>query len=418
MPTPNIGTYSIDDLNQELEAMMHGTSLNQIENLLGAYTRAARRLLGDVDPQETKIVSQFGKVYDGVFDYALAVDVKGNKIVDLYPQANRKPSDKFQQSYNQTFDRYKGFSLVPDFTPRYAGAVRTLRIAAKGLQTGISVNNANGYNTDGTWTAGANVSNVATNNQQMVDGGTGSVSFQLNQTGIASSVAVISNSTMASVDLTNHYNNADEFFSAYIPNASGITSIRYIFGSSTLGLTNYFDSGQITLAYMSETFGDGWNNIMKPWADFSIVGSPNVAAITYMRVEITYDGTLQTDFLLNQFWSRLGVIFNQEYYSKYLFRDVVTGSFKEKATDVTDVVNLDTDSVNGLLYATLGMAAQQVQGADALYFDANEAEQQYQAWLTGYKNKYKSEITKPQGSYYRIPGAGYRRFFGRRFGNP
>lgn len=418
MPIPNIGTYSIDDLNQELEAMMHGTTLNQIENLNGAYTRAARRLLGDVDPQETKIVSSFGKIYDGVFDYPLAVDVKGNKIADLFPQANRKPSEKFQQSYNQTFDRYKNVSLVPDFTPRYAGAVRTIRIAAKGLQTGISVNDANGYNTDGTWVAAANVSSVTTNNQYMVDGGTGSVSFQLNQTGVPASVAVISNSTMASVDLTDHYNNADEFFSAYMPNASGITSVRYIFGSSTAGVTNYFDSGQIALAYMDETFGDGWNNIMKPWSEFTIVGTPNVAAIVYMRVEITYNGTLQTDFLLNQFWSRLGVIFSQEYYSKYLFRDAISGAFKEKVTDLTDVVNLDTDGVNGLLYATLGMAAQQVQGADALFFDANEAEQQYQAWLAGYKAKYRSEVVKPQASYYRIPTAGYRRFFGRRFGSP
>lgn len=416
MPTPNIGTYSIDDLQQELEGMMHGTSLNQITDPFGAWTRAARRLLGDVDPQETKIVSTFGKLYDGVWDYALDEDVKGNKIVDLFPQANRKPHEAFNQSYNETFDRWKDTSLQWLFTPRYAGAVRTLRVSAKGLQTGILVNNANGYNTDGIWVAGSNVSSVATNTQYMVDGGAGSVSFTLNQTGIPASVAKISNSTMAAVDLTSHYNNADEFFSAWMPNASGITSIRYIFGSSTAGLTNYFDSGQISLAYMGETFGDGWNNIMKPWSEFSIVGTPNVTSICYMRVEITYDGTLQTQFLLNQFWSRLGVIFNKEYYSKYLFRDATTGAFKEKVTDASDYVNLDTDGVNGLLYSMLGMVAQQVQGADALYFDANEAEQQYQAWQQGYKLKYRSEIAKPRGSYYTIPAAGYRKFFGRRWG--
>ncbi len=412
MPTPNIGTYSIDDLSQELTGMMHGTTLNQVEDPDGAWTRAARRLLGDVDPQETKIVSQFGKIYDGVWDYPLATDVKGNKIVDLFPQANRKPSDKFQQSYNQTFDRYKDFSLVPDFTPRYAGAVRTLRIAAKGLQTGILVNNANGYNTDGTWVAGSNVSSVATNNQYMVDGGTGSVSFTIAQTGIAST-ATIQNTTQNAIDLTSHFNNADEFFSIYLPNASGITSIRYRFGSST---SNYYDSGLLTTQYMGDSLQDGWNNMMQPWASFTTVGTPSITSITYVRIDIAYDGVTQTQVLLNQFWSRLGVIYNQEYYSKNLFRDAVTGLFKEKVTDGSDVVNLDTDGVNGLLYAMLGMVAQQVQGADALYFDANEAEQQYQAWLAGYKAKYKSEITKPQGSYYRIPQAGYRKFFGRRFG--
>ncbi len=246
----------------------------------------------------------------------------------------------------------------------------------------------------------------------MVDGGTGSVSFTIAQTGIAST-ATIQNTTQNAIDLTSHFNNADEFFSIYLPNASGITSIRYRFGSST---SNYYDSGLLTTQYMGDSLQDGWNNMMQPWASFTTVGTPSITSITYVRIDIAYDGVTQTQVLLNQFWSRLGVIYNQEYYSKNLFRDAVTGLFKEKVTDGSDVVNLDTDGVNGLLYAMLGMVAQQVQGADALYFDANEAEQQYQAWLAGYKAKYKSEITKPQGSYYRIPQAGYRKFFGRRFG--
>lgn len=394
---------------------MHGTTLNQITNPFGAWTRAARRLLGDIDPQETKIVSQFGKVYDGVWDYPLAVDVKGNKVVDLFPQANRKPWENFQQSYNKSFDRWKEFSLVPDFTPRYAGAIRTIRIAAKGLQTGILVNNANGYNTDGTWVAGTNVSDVATNNQYMVDGGSGSVSFTIDQTGVPGSSAVIEDSTMDAVDLTGQYNNADEFFSIYLPNASAITSIKYRFGSSS---GNYYDSGAITEQYLGYALQDGWNSIMKPWADFSIVGSPDVSSITYVRIEIVYDGVIQTQVLLNQFWSRLGVIFNQEYYSKYLFRDATSGDFQEKVTDTSNVVNLDTDGVNGLLYSMLGMVAQQVQGADALYFDANEAEQQYQSWLQEYKLKYRSEITKPTSFYYKTPNPSYRKYFGRRWGAP
>lgn len=413
-PTPNIGTYSIDDLNQELEGMMHGTTLNQIENINGAWTRAARRLLGDIDPQETKIVSQFGKVYDGVWDYPMAVDIKGNKVIDLFPQANRHPSDNFQQSYNKTFDRFKDISLVPDFTPRYAGAVRTIRIAAKGLQTGISVNNANGYNTDGTWVAGSNVSGVTTNNQYMVDGGTGSVQFNIAQTGVPGTIAAIKNTTQATVDLTNHYNNADEFFSIFLPNASAITSVRYLFGTNT---TNYYDSGELTEQYLGYGFEDGWNNMAQGWANFAIVGTPNIASIGYAEVRITYDGVIQTQVLLNQFWSRLGEIFNQEYYSKFLFRDADTGEFKEKVTETSDFTNLDTDGVNGLLYVMLGMAAQQVQGADALYYDANEAEQKYIDWLAKYGNKYKSEITKPSTFYYRKPNASYRRFFGRRFGN-
>ena len=139
----NISLWQISDVEQELQGMLHGTTLNQITNLYGVFNRAARRVLADVDPQETKIVSQFGKLYDGVFDYPLAVDVKGNKVVDLFPQANRNLQDDFLQDYNKDFDLWKNFSLTPDFTPRFSGGTRTVRINATNLNTGISVNPAN-----------------------------------------------------------------------------------------------------------------------------------------------------------------------------------------------------------------------------------------------------------------------------------
>lgn len=409
MSTPNIGLLQISQIAQELEGMMHGTTLNQVTNIEGCYNRAARRIMEDVDPQETKIVSTFGKVYDGVFDYAFATDVKGNKLIDLYPQANRNLSDNFSQVYNKTFDLYKNFNLVPDFTPRYSGAVRTIRISANELNTGILVDPANAYNDDGTWVAVQNVSNVTSNSQLTTDGGSGSVQFDISQTGIPASVAVIQNTTLTQIDLSEHYNNADEFFSFYIPNASGITSIEYRFGSSS---SNYYSSGALTTDMMGNSFNNGWNTVKKTWSDFSTTGTPDYTAIDFVQVRITYNGTLQTQVLLNQFWSRLGVIFTQEYYSKYLFRDSVTNAFKAETDSENDYVNLDIDGLNLFVFASLGEIAQQVQGADALYYDANQAETRYQESLSVYKGKYKSEVTKPHTQYYSQPAAGYRRFFG------
>ena len=102
MATPNISTtYTINNAQNELTGILHGTSLNQIFDLTDVWNRAARRVLQDVDPAETKMDIQFGQVWDGVFDYALPVDVKGNKIIDLYPQANRLSTDNFGQTYNK-----------------------------------------------------------------------------------------------------------------------------------------------------------------------------------------------------------------------------------------------------------------------------------------------------------------------------
>ncbi len=411
-----IALWSISTVQQELQGMLHGTTLNQITDLFGVFNRAARRVIGDVDPQETKIVSQFGKVYDGVWDYALAADVKGNRVIDLFPQANRSPRDNFSQTYNKTFDLWKQYSLVPDFTPRYSGGNRTIRINATELQTGIAINQANAYNGNGTFVAGSNVSGVTTNNQLTTDGGSGSVQFNIAQTGIVGSVATITNSTGTAVDLTNHYNNADEFFAIYLPNASGITSIRYLFGTSS---SNYYDSGAITTDMGGSAFVDGWNFIKIPWSTFTIVGSPNIASIgSYLSVSITYDGVLQTQVLLNQFWSRLGVIFNQEYYSKYLFRDATTNVFQETVTDESNLVNLDTDGMDMFIWATVKEAVDQQQGLDALFSDGPKAEQRYLDALAKYKQKYRSEVVKPGSFYYKQPNASYRQWFGRGYYTP
>lgn len=411
MATPNVGTYQISDIQNELQAMLHGTTLNQIQNIFGVFDRAARRVLADVDPQETKQVSQFGKVYDGVWDYALQVDVKGNKIVDLFPQANRQLTDNFKQEYNKDFDLGKQYTLVPDFTPRYAGAVRTIRINAPQLNTGISINQANSYNGNGTFVAGTNVNTVGTNNQYTTDGGSGSVQFNIAQTGVAGSVATITNTTGFGVDLTTHFNNADEFFAIYLPNASAITSINYQFGTNA---SNYYNSGAITTDMMGNGFVNGWNYIKVPFANFTTVGTPTITSIGgFVSVSLTYNGVVQTQVLLNQFWSRLGVIYNQEYYSKYLFRDAITGVFQEKVTDVSNYVNLDTDGLDLFLWATMKEAVMQQQGLDAIFGDGPNADQRYADSVQKYQAKYKSEVQKPQTFYYKTPNASYRTYFGR-----
>ena len=258
------------------------------------------------------------------------------------------------------------------------------------------------YNGDGTFVAGTNVSGVTTNGQYTTDGGSGSVQFTINQTGVTS-VATITNTTGVPVDLTQHYNNADQFFSIYLPNAAGITSIDYKFGTNS---SNYYDSGAITTDQMGNAFVNGWNTLKIPWANFSTVGTPTLSSLgAFLSVSITYNGTIQTQVLLNQFWSRLGVIYNQEYYSKYLFRDFNTGVFQERVTSDTNYVNLDTDGIDMFLWAAVDEAVQQQQGLDAMFSDGPNASQRYNDAVIKYRSKYKSEIQKPQSDFYTIPRA-------------
>lgn len=406
---PNIGTISIDQLGQELEGMLHGTTLNQVTNLFGVYNRAARRVMEDIDPQETKIIASFGKIYNGVFDYALFADVKGNKVIDFFPQANRTNLDNYSQEYNKDFDLTKQYTITPDFTPRYSGALRTFRLAASNLLPGIQVNAMDNVNDNGTWVSGGNAGTPANNNLFYTDGVAGSVQTNLANTGIAGSTGYLENSTITAVDLTNNYNNnSDQFVWVYLPNASSFTSVGVRFGSSS---SKYYELAGITTDFMGNNFSTGWNLLKIPFTSVTVVNSPNVASITYIRITFTYNGTLQNQVLINQFYSRIGVLFNMEYYSKYLFRDGITGVFQEKVTDDSNIVNLDTDGLNLFLFAAGSEAVQQMQGADALFADMPNYEQRYATGLATYKQKYRSEVQKPQTKYYIQPRAGYRRFF-------
>lgn len=401
----NIGNYSISDTGNELEAQMHGNTLSQITDLFGVYNRAARRIASDVDLQETRIVTEFGAVYQGVWDYPLFTDLKGNSVADFFPQANRTLLDDFGQQYNKDFDLQKTYSIKPDFTPRYNNALRTIRINAPELPSGTQINAADLVNDDGTWTSGGGASAPINNSFLYTDGVTSSV-----QTNLAAgqTTGFLQNSTMTAVDLTNEYNNnATQFFQVYLPNAAAITSLELQLGS---GVGAYYHLAGITTTWQGTAFQNGWNLIAVPFPSMTAVGSPAITAINFIKVIFTYNSTQQNQVLINQFYSRIGIIFDMEYYSKYLFRNSTTGVFQEQVATDNDLINLDTDGLNLFLFASGQEAVQQMQGADSLFSDGPTFGQRYTAALTTYKNKYKSEITKPKTQYYVQPAAGYRRW--------
>jgi hypothetical protein len=397
-------SYTINSLQQDLTGIIHGTTLNKVTNKFPLYNRSAREVLADIDPAETKrIVDIENALYDKVFDYVCPTDLKGDRIIDIRPQVKRRMMDKFDQTYNESFDISKEYLWTGGLTTtQWNTGVKTLRIA-KNLRPGQLLSNCDSLTDNGTWAATANAQNLSVDTFNYVEG-SGSLKFDL-AAGADPSTGYLENSTIGSVDLSTMENEGSIFAYVYIPDPDIITNFIMRWGSSS---SNYW-SRTVTVSQDSTEFQTGWNLLRFDWNGATETGTGDASDITYLRFTVTYDGTAETNLRLDDIIARLGSIYEIEYYSKFLFRDGTTGAFKENADAITDIINLDTDSYNVYLWKVAQHTAQQIQAQDSSY-DVTYFEKQYEKEKARYCAKYRSEVKRPNQVYYRMTTP-------RRFGN-
>ena len=401
-------TYTVGNLKTDLTAALHGTTLNKVQSVNAIIQRAASTLLLEVDPQETIRINQLtSPIFNQVYDYALPTDLKGNAIIDIRPQANRTLLDRYLQEYNQAFDINKAFTLQPNFTIQFNKGQKSIRIDNNLLLSGIMLNSADTITGNGTWVASGGAENLTQNNLQFTNGVASSISFD---TVAGGTTAVLTNSTMQSQDLSDGYLQAHQFLYSFLNPASSFTQIELRFGTDE---DNYFKE-TFTTTQSGTAFENGWNLVDGDWADATVVGSPDSEDIGYLQVRWVYDASVVTDVCLNQIWSRLGVISEIEYYSKYMFQNASTGAFQETITADTNLINLDTETRNLLFLLTAAYCVQQIQGADALTFDANYFQSAYDRALLSYKGRYKSQLQKPRSTYYYTPNPSNQNWMNRR----
>ncbi len=398
--------YSIVDVKNDLEGMLHGTTLNKVQNVNQLLYRAARQVLTDIDPQETKRVVETPPIFYGIYDYTGIADLKGNKIIDFYPQINRISDDNPRSQYSKTFDLTKT-SVKPSFSLSFNSGAKTIRANQPKTDRGVTINDINTINGNGVWIVGGGASDLVANYERFA---WLSGCLQFNLTGAS---GYIENSTMTAVDLTNNLNQASQFYKIYFPTASDITSVELRWGSDA---SNYW-SVTSTLTQEGLAFQDGWNIIQADWLGSTQVGTPDVTNVNYVRITINTNGNAQTGIFVYKLTSQIGTIFEMSYYSKYLFRDA-SNVWYEKIPDNVDestiYINLDTDSYNVFLYQAALLVFQQTLGTMNT-FDYGFSQQGYQENINRYRAMYKSEIILPQQQYYQPDNNRYSNFVGRYF---
>lgn len=390
--------YTISNLKNELTGVLHGTSLSKVQGLDVLIDRAARRLVNDIDPIETvRIVQISNGIFDKVYDYPAPSDLKGDRIIDIRPQARRELRDKFFQVYNEDFDRNKTISIErhhrDEFSIQFNNGVKSLRIV-KDLISPILIHNLDTIDENGTWSVGDDATNLREDNINFVQG-SGSLRFD---TSGAGTTAFLENSDFQPIDLSRDENQGSLFLFVFLPDPSLVTSWNLRWGNDTL---NFWDV-TVTTAFDSTVFQTGWNQLKFDWNGATVTGTPDSTAVDYSRITLTYDGTADTDYRVDNLTSNLPEIFELEYYSKFLFQDATTLAFQERVTDDTNIVNLDTDAYNLLFNLVAYFVAQQVQAENAS-FDASYWINEYDRERARYTAKTKSQIIKPQRTYYTMP---------------
>jgi len=382
-----MGTRTITNLKQDIQAKLHGTSLNKVQNFLGVVNESARTIMGDVDPLELKRTQAItNAIYSDVFNYPLPADVQTNRIIDIRPQVNRSVSENVTYVYDARFDQFKTDNT---FNVDYNQGVKTLRLS-KAINDGQTLNECDTITSNGTWSVGDDATNLTNDSLNFVSGN-GSLNFDTDGSGTTAS---LSNSTMTAVDLEDVEDQSTMFAWVYMPVA--ITNATLTWGSSSAAHW----AATVTANHDSTSFQIGWNLLAFEWNGATETGTPDSSAVDYLKMSITYDGAADTDYRLDSIVSRLGSIWEAKYYSSYAFR-TSAGIWKEDASLDSDLINFDQEAYNLLLEQIIIKVAPNIQGEDA-GFDLQTNLEAYKQHIASYKRRYKSESQKPKSVYYTI----------------
>lgn len=341
--------YTINQLEDHLVGMGHGSSLAKVRNKFALYERAANNMRSKVDIVTTIRTAPLTQaVHDDQFIYAVPSDY--GKIIDLYPSGNRNSTDFARRTSGVTASLLRKIKDKQIAVEARDGA-RVLLIdwAGKTPKTLANMNSLTG------WSVVAGASGLELDTQYAISGSK-SLKFNLDTTG-----GGLQNTSLTAQDLSDWENEADFFIWMYFGDVSALTSVRARWGNDLT--TNYFESTTQTTQADGTAFQLGWNLIKFSWSAATETGSVNSAAIDSFRVILNTTGAIANVRVDNVVVS-LGSIFEMKYYSAFLFKNTA-GTWIRRPTVDTDNICLDELGFNIFAYECLLAMSQQTEGEDS-----------------------------------------------------
>lgn len=321
------------------------------------------------------------ELYNGIFEYGLAIDFKGSKIIDLPAQARRQdgefflvPAEEFRRSrgggvsnvgdtggFNQATrtglrNGYNGTGRVGEIAIDDHNGQRVLLIdsAVDSKSVVISELDSLTSGASGSWIAFGDAENVAKDDADFIKGA-GSIKWDINADG--NTTAGIENSSVNSFDISDYLGGTSSYFVYHkIADADNITNLKLRFGNSS---TVYHEK-TVTTQHDGSAFVDGWNLLRFEVESLSNTGTVDDSAITYYAIFMTKTAgkISESDYKFDWLVLKKGVITNLAYYTKYGWQ-TSAGAYKENSTLSSDLLVADTDEYGLLVAEGRVMAAQE-----------------------------------------------------------
>lgn len=270
---------TVADLKDSVAGILSGLDLSNVDNLNGAFERAARTLIQKADIPEASGTQNI-VLYSGVFDYACNTTIFGTAINDIRPQGISRPFDDFvYKRPSEQFDRTKGYLPNGTMTTfQYVNGVPIIRIKSTIPQQQVILDPMNA--TTG-WVAAGSASGL-TQDTAVYYSSPASLRFTLT----GASTGTLTKTLTSSVNLSSYEDVGVAFLAIRIPDgstATDITSISLKLGSDS----SDYNSVTATQGFLGAWVAGNWLLVSFDFAGASETGTPNWAAIQYVQVSVT-----------------------------------------------------------------------------------------------------------------------------------
>lgn len=330
---PTQGTYLYSLLQRILSTKIHGRRANLTSGESGdtnierdLINSAARIAMSDVDFRGNIRESVLTpNLMDNQFDYALPVDVKADRIIDLRPQNTdeRGESETYDIVPQVEFDRRKNSekgiaTIVNDDLDR------KLRVSAEIDDEEVQVSNFEDTNWNTFDSVSVNDSDIKVDNDDYTEGN-GSIRFQTDTSDTTDSVVGIQNNLLDESDISGFLARGSGFVDAKLTVAdTGIHQISLRIGSDSDNYYQISDSNQNDCS----PFIAGWNKIRFDFRNKTATGAPNDTAINYAALFWSRDTTTaallhlnDTDWGFDNLILKKGKYYLLSYYTRYVWQD-------------------------------------------------------------------------------------------------